>query len=407
MTGKLVWLLGLSALLVAACDRSSSSTNDGHGDRAGVATGDDHTKDEHDGDEHSDEHSEKHEGVDDVVRLSAEAVERAGIVVAPAERRALGGGAAIPAEVQFEPSSTAHVAPLVPGRITRVAVALGDRVRRGQTLGVVASTDVSSARARLEQAQARLSSAEATLKRQQQLSSEGIGAQRAVIEAVAQVDELRAEVEGLRQQLSVFGSGAAGELSLSSPIDGVVVALHGTLGETVTPDEPAFIVTNPTKVAVRGNVPELELARVQQGGAVVVRLHAFPELALAGTITYVAPALDETTRSLPVRVTLKSPDARLRSGLFGSIELASGKDGDAVVVVPVAAVASLDGQNVVFVPTDDVGSFRVRIVTLGRRAGGLFEVRAGLAEGERLATGGAFTLKSALRASEFADDDDH
>jgi cobalt-zinc-cadmium efflux system membrane fusion protein len=196
-------------------------------------------------------------------------------------------------------------------------------------------------------------------------------------------------------------------LSLLSPIDGVVVALHGTLGETVTPDEPAFIVTNPTKVAVRGNVPELEIARVQPGGAVVVRLHAFPDLALPGTITYVAPSLDETTRSLPVRVTLKTPDPRLRSGLYGSIELAAGKDGDTVVVAPVDAVASLDGQDVVFVPTDDVGAFRVRAVTLGRRAGGLFEVRAGLAEGERLATSGAFTLKSALRASEFADDDHH
>src|SRR5690606_17976922 len=136
------------------------------------------------------------------VHISAEAIERAGIVVGKAERRALTGGVAIPAEVQFEPSSTAHVSPLVPGRITKVAVALGVRVSLGQLLGVVASTDVSAARSSLDQARARLAAAESTLKRQQKLSSEGIGAERSLIEAEAEVGELRAVVEGLRRQLS-------------------------------------------------------------------------------------------------------------------------------------------------------------------------------------------------------------
>lgn len=339
------------------------------------------------------------------VHLSPEAQERAGIRVAAAERRALTGGAAIPAEVQFEPSGTAHIGPLVPGRITKVSAALGDRVRRGQVLGIVASSDVSSARAKLDQANARLAAADSTLRRQKQLSTEGIGAQRSLIEAESQVSELRAEVEGLKRQLSVFGSGSAGELTLTSPIDGVVVAVHGTLGETVTADEPAFIVTDPTKVWVRGNVPELELSHVQAGFAAIVRLHAFPDLAMPGTITYVAPALDERTRSLPVRVSLQAPDARLRSGLFGSIELVGGSADERVLVVPADAVTTLDGQTVVFVTGDGDGTFLAHPVALGRRAGAFFEVRSGLTEGTRLAVSGAFTLKSVLRSSELAEGD--
>lgn len=337
------------------------------------------------------------------VRLSAEAVQRAGIRVAAVERRALTGGVAIPAEVQFEPSSTAHVAPLVPGRITRVAAALGDRVRRGQLLGTVASTDVASARARLDQARARLAAADSTLRRQQRLTTEGIGAQRSLIDAEAQVGELRAEVEGLRRQLSVFGSGSAGELALTAPIDGVVVAVHATLGESARPEEPAFIVTDPTRVWVRGSVPELELARVQVGNAAMVRLHAFPDLAMAGSVTYVAPALDERSRSLPIRVALQAPDARLRSGLYGSIELVGGATDERVLVAPADAVATLDGQTVVFVPADEPHSFRPQPVALGRRAGAFFEVRSGLSEGMRIATSGAFTLKSALRSGELSE----
>lgn len=377
----------LVALLVSACKQGARGghTTDGGAEEAG-------------------RHESKHENE---VHLSADALERAGIRVAPAERRALTGGVAIPAEVQFEPTSTAHVGPLVPGRITKVSVALGDRVRRGQLLGIVASTDVSSARARLDQARARLSAAEATLQRQQQLSTEGIGAQRSLIEAEAQVGELRAEVDGLRRQLSVFGSGSAGELSLTSPIDGVVVAVHATLGETAAPDQPAFIVTDPTKVWVRGNVPELELGRVRPDSAAIVRLHAFPDLAMPGTITYVAPALDERSRSLPVRVTLQRPDERLRSGLFGSIELVGGTADERVLVVPADAVATLDGQTVVFVPADEPNSFRPQPVSLGRRAGGFFEVRSGLDEGARVAVSGAFTLKSALRSGELSEGHEH
>lgn len=339
------------------------------------------------------------------VTLTAEALARAEIRVGPSERRALSGGVAIPAEVQFDPSSTAHVGPLVPGRITAVSVALGDRVHRGQELGTVASTDVSAARARLGQAIARLAAAEATLRRQQQLSPEGIGAQRALVDAEAQVGELRAEVDGVRRQLSVFGSGRAGQLSLTSPIDGVVVALHATIGETVTTDQPAFVVTDPSKVWVQGNVPELEIGRVSTGTATLVRLHAFPDAAMRGTVTYVAPAVDEHTRSLPIRVSLAQPDPRLRSGLFGSIELIGGTNDDRVIAVPVDAVATLDGQSIVFVPGAEANAFRPHPVTLGRRSGAYIEVRAGLNEGERIAMNGAFILKSALRANELAGDE--
>ncbi|MET0412266.1 MAG: efflux RND transporter periplasmic adaptor subunit [Polyangiaceae bacterium] len=382
---RLIAAGSLLLALVTACDRHEQHAHEAEG-KGGEAHGDEHTNE---------------------VRLSAEARERAGIRVGVAEQRALTGGLAIPAEIQFAPSSTAHVGPLASGRITRVNVALGERVKRGQVLGVVVSGDASAARARLDQARARLTAAESTLKRQKQLSSEGIGAQRAVIEAEAEVGELRAEVEGVRRQLSVFGSGSAGEMTLSSPIDGVVVDVHATLGETASPDQPAFIVTDPNKVWVRGNVPELEIERVQPGAAAIVRLHAFPELTLRGTVSYVAPALDEKTRSLPITVTLAAPDPRLKSGLFGSVELVGGRADERVLVVPVDAVATLEGQTVVFVPADEPDRFRPQPVALGRRAGGFFELRSGLEPGALLALSGAFTLKSALESGELSEGHAH
>src|SRR5688572_12547589 len=225
--------------LAVACDKNERSAPEHGHEWDGAPSGHHEHEGEHSG--HAENHGDQAARDDDSVHLSAEAVERAGIRTGTVQRRALSGGVAIPAEIQFEPSSTAHVGPLVPGRITKVSVALGDRVKRGQLLGVVASSDVSEARARLDQARARLSAAESTLRRQQQLKAEGIGAERLLIDAESQVVELQAEVDGLKRQLSVFGSGSAGELALTAPIDGVVVAVHATLGETASPEEPAFV----------------------------------------------------------------------------------------------------------------------------------------------------------------------
>ena len=150
------------------------------------------------------------------MHATAEAVElRRACASAPFERRALGGGVgdSCRSAIRAEQHGTRRAARLG-SHHEGLPSSLGDRVTRGQLLGIVASSDVSTARARLEQARARLSAAEATLRRQQQLSTEGIGAQRALIEAEAQVGELRAEVEGLRSaSSSVFGSGSGGELA--------------------------------------------------------------------------------------------------------------------------------------------------------------------------------------------------
>jgi len=342
----------------------------------------------------------------DEVRLSDEALRRAGVRVEQVGEHALRSGTSVPAEVQLDPTSTAHVGPLSTGRIAKVAVQLGDAVRRGQLLGTVSSGDASTLRSRLAQLRTRLPPAEAALRRQEQLAREGIAAQRALLEAQSSALELRAEASGLEQQLQLLGSGQRGELSLTSPIDGVVVAVNGTLGETAGPDRPVFVVTDPSRVWVRGDVPELELSRLQLSAAALVRLHAYPELALRGTVTYIAPALDERTRSLPIRVSLETPDARLRSGMFGSIELASSAPGARTLAVPRTALTSLDGQDVVFVPGTAPGTFRPLPVSLGRSSGPLQEVRAGLSAGQPIVVSGVFTLKSVLRQSELGDGDD-
>lgn len=336
------------------------------------------------------------------VQLSEEAIEWAGIEIAPAELRSIRVSNSIPAEVMLEPGGAAHVAPLVRGRVSKIHVTVGEEVRKGQLLGEVQSSDASSARSGLDQARARLLAARSALERQEQLSREGIGSQRSLVEAQALAGVLEAEVAGLRRQLAVLGSGKEGTVALSSPIDGVVVSIESALGETATADASIFTVTDPERTWIRANVSELDLEKVRQGAPALVRLYAFPGLALSGKVVYVAPTLDERSRTLPLRVQLDAPDPRLRGGLFGSVELLHDGDGR-TVAVPAEAIAKLERQAVVFVPSSTPGSFRAKPVAVGPRAGGFIEIREGLEAGEPVVVKGSFTLKSILWAEDLGE----
>ncbi len=76
---------------------------------------------------------------DVVVPLSAEAIARAGLVVTPASSGKSGADIRLPGVVEPNAYKQVAVTPLVSGRVTRVSAALGDRVRRGQTIAQIYS----------------------------------------------------------------------------------------------------------------------------------------------------------------------------------------------------------------------------------------------------------------------------
>ena len=101
-------------------------------------------------------HGDEHAGERSVVRVAKEAIDRNDIRVEKAGAGRLGGGVDAPAEVMFQPDKVAHVTLLVPGRITSVKASLGDKVKRGDTLAVVESAELSEAQGASGQAQAAL-----------------------------------------------------------------------------------------------------------------------------------------------------------------------------------------------------------------------------------------------------------
>lgn len=404
-----------------ACDsnRNASAREEGDGHGHAEAPAADHEGEAPEGSHH--DHAEGgHDEHEESVRLSPEAIERSQIVVGGVSTERLVGGIRVPAEVTLNPDRTAHITPLVAGRIDEVNASLGDHVKKGQILAKLRSVSLGEARSQVAQARASVEVARASFLRQETLQKEGIGSRRAFLEAQGEYLKAQAELTAAKERVKVYGGGGGrgGKGSVStvrSPLDGVIIERHATPGEVVSVEGPMFVVADLGRVWVVGRLYEQDVATATTGAAAVVTLPAYPERSWQGEVSYVASTLDPATRTLPVRVELDNSEGVLRPGLFGTIALSKPvTDGaghedskSAAVSVPQAAVQRIEGKNVVFVPGDEPGEFRAVPVVLGVKSNGRVEVTRGLQAGDRVVTMGAFTLKSELQRSEMGEGHAH
>jgi cobalt-zinc-cadmium efflux system membrane fusion protein len=329
------------------------------------------------------------------------------VKVAAAELAKLGGDIQVVGTVTFHEDHFAVVGPLVPGRISRVSAGVGDKVKRGQVIAEIESSDVGQARAELVSAQARFVAADANLKRETDLAEKKISSSREQELAHAQWVTEQAGVRAAVMRLRAIGLSPAdveeaekhdlgGRVQMRAPISGTVIERKVTLGQAVERATDAFKIADTTHVWVSLDLYEKDLARVHVGQEVEMRTDARPGEAFRGRVAFVVPVIDQATRTAKVRLEFANPDGLLHAGqlvtarILADPKLAT----DEVLAIPRSAIEQVEGKTVVFVQSGE--AFERRSVLLGTSGGDRVEVRKGLMAGERVAVDGAFLLKSEL-----------
>ena len=359
------------------------------------------------------------------VTLSPAAVESAGIVLAAVESVPMAGQIVVPGVVNLDDSRTARVGSLQEGLILKTLAQVGDRVTQGQLLATMHGHAMHDAWAGYRKAVAERERLEAELayatdahaRTERLLVARAVAAQdvrRAAVEregAAQRLAEARAEVTRSIEELEHVGVHVAtlanGETSVReaqadeaipvrSPMPGVVLERHVTPGTTVVPGAVLYTVSDLASLWVVAEVDEASLPQVAVGRTVGVRVAAYPDETFPGTISFIGDVVNPQTRRVTVRATVANRDRRLKPEMFASVVLAT-RETRPSLVVPRAAVQSLDGRTVVFV-AGTPGRFEPRTVTLGAEAGGNVEVTEGLAVADRVVAAGGFALKSALLA---------
>ncbi|MDX2168047.1 MAG: efflux RND transporter periplasmic adaptor subunit [Deltaproteobacteria bacterium] len=191
--------------------------------------------------------------------------------------------------------------------------------------------------------------------------------------------------------LAIVESATLSRYTVQAPFDGVVIDRDAVLGESVSPERPILVVADLSTVWVEIAVYQKDLALVHAGQAVTISA-GYGLGDARGTVSYVSPVLDQSSRTATARVVLPNPDGRWQPGLFARAAIE--EPVKAAVVVPRNALQRLDGATVVFVA--DHGVFTPRPVTVGQLGRQRTEITAGLHAGERLAADNSFLVKAEL-----------
>ena len=171
----------------------------------------------------------------------------------------------------------------------------------------------------------------------------------------------------------------------------------------MSPEDTLFLVADATEVWVIGRLYEIHISQVTPGMRATLSMSAYPGRRWDGVVEYVALSMDETSRTLPIRVPISNGDGALRPGMFGTLTLGGGLGGGTTVTVPISAVQTLEDRDVVFVAGDSTGTFEAQTVVLGPEADGHVSVLEGLSGDHRVVVEGGFILKSELVRGQLAD----
>jgi cobalt-zinc-cadmium efflux system membrane fusion protein len=331
-----------------------------------------------------------------VTLASAETVNDVGIGTARVEKRPFSQTIEVSGQLEFNGNAHAQVSSRGEARVLEVLVDVGDTVKKGQALVVLASAEVGADRASLATARARLESANSAVARLAQL--EGITARKSIDEAKREQAEAQAAHDGALAALSVSGADIAmssgGRLVLSSPLAGIVVGRDAVPGRVASAGDVLVEVADTKTLWATLEVPESDSTYVKPGQKVELGFDGVADELRGGVIAKVAARVDAHTRTVRARVDLDNADGSLKAGLFLKAAIAVADEHEAILV-PKAAVQRAEGRAVVFVVKKH-GVYEPVAVELGAKAGDAVEVVSGLSPGDEVVTTGAFLLKTEL-----------
>jgi cobalt-zinc-cadmium efflux system membrane fusion protein len=304
------------------------------------------------------------------------------------------------------PGSTVILKSVVGGRVERLSVAPGDRVRAGEAVAELHSHEVLAMEGEL------LRSAEQSALATRRLEA---GRELLAVEGISRMELALREQEAFSAKLAfdtryeeLVDHGVPLEtlarilesktpdahLPITTPAAGVVLELSVQQHEWVQEYAPLMVIGNPDQIELELQIAPDRASAIAAGDAVEFTPVARPDLVGRGEVLSRVPQVNPDSRTIRIRARIVHSDAPLYPGVFveGAVLRSEGRR---TAVVPEGAVIAVGGRDSVFVQAAP-DTFEVRQVELGQSAGGSIEVLGGVEPGQMIVVEGVFFLKSAL-----------
>lgn len=353
-------------------------------------------------------------------KLRLTASQWSSVTVRPVEQHAFRSEFRTEGKIAIDQNRSTRIFPPYAGRVTKLLVAPGDAVQKGQLLFVIEAADSVDAQKDFvvalttrNKAVSQVNLAQIVERRMSSLARDKAASQREWQEAQANLtaaenDSRSAEIalQAARNRLRLVGKTDAeidafektGALTPDAP---VYAPLAGTVlqrkigpGQYVSAggsdSDPVFLIGDTSKVWIAAYVRETDVAKVRIGERLIFKVLTQPDRSFEARIDYVAPGIDPDNRRLLVRASVDNADGLLKPEMFASVTIVT-SEGTPTPAVPLEAVI-YEGSNArVWVVGDDQ-SVELRQIELGQSDGRLIQVLSGLNAGEKIVTRGSLFI---------------
>ena len=282
------------------------------------------------------------------------------------------------------------VVSIASGRVVAIHVRLGDFVRKGQLIMEVQSTDISGAFDQYLKAKNDERLANTQLERAKILFEKGAIAKSQLEIAQDAEDDAKADLVAAEQQLKVLGidkDHPGATVKIYSPASGFIIQQNvteaATAGVTYSGSSNAFTIADLSHVWIVCDVYENDLSTVHLGQRADIRLNAYPDRDVSGTIGDIGAVLDPSIRTAKVRIQVENPGNFMRLGMFATATF-HGKRAETRTVVPASAVLHLHDRDWVYEPAGDGQFRRVSVQGGAMIPGKQQEITSGLNPGQQV-----------------------
>lgn len=281
----------------------------------------------------------------------------------------------------LEADKTVDVGFLIGGRVSRVNVEEGGRVRAGQ---VLARLDVGSYQFALNAANATLARTQNEYGRLKLMYDRGSLTASDLDAAATAVAQARAQQQQAAKSVR--------DAQVIAPISGRLARRGTDPGEIVGPGTPLFTIVSEGRLLMRAAVPEAEVSELRPGLSTRVSVPALDSV-FTGRIESIGSVADPASRTYAVKITLPNPGGRLRPGMVAEATIATARQAEVLSVPGEAIVRDADQLTYVYVAdAQRRRAFRQRVQVGGVTERGI-QIAAGLRAGQLVVVGGQQRLR--------------
>jgi membrane fusion protein, heavy metal efflux system len=304
--------------------------------------------------------------------------------------------------VAYNAFETTPVFSAIGGPVQEILVAPGQVVHAGQPLLTVTSPDYSTSRSSYLKARDAYALADRLYTRAKDLYAHGAISEADLEQAESVRTQAHADLESTKDFLVALGmkdpeamlqtAKTTAQIPIPAPVGGEIVERLVGPGQLLQAGATqTFTISNTNTVWVLVNVYQSDLPYVHAGDSVEINTDSYPEM-FHGKISYIAPALDPTTRTLQARIVTENPGKKLKKDMYVTAEVSAGSIPNAIIVPDTAVLRDTENQPFVYVQTN-ANQFARRLVSVGPSDKGRIQITNGLKEGEKVVAEGSLFLQ--------------